>query len=80
MPGNRSRDMPSDRPPFNGTTFRERVSDGAHQGRASDATKRIVWMASEYGRYGYRHRTALLRAEGRRVNRKRVERIWPRRA
>ena len=26
--------------------------------------KRIVWMASEYGRYGYRRITALLRAEG----------------
>jgi hypothetical protein len=24
--------------------------------------KRIVWMASEYGRYGYRRITALLRA------------------
>ncbi len=38
--------------------------------------KRIVWMASEYGRYGYRRITALLRAEGWRVNHKRVERIW----
>ena len=26
--------------------------------------KRIVWMASEYGRYGYRRITALLRAGG----------------
>ena len=38
--------------------------------------KRIVWMASEYGRYGYRRITALLRAEGWSVNHKRVERIW----
>jgi putative transposase len=38
--------------------------------------KRIVWMASEYGRYGYRRFTALLRAEGWWVNHKRVERIW----
>lgn len=38
--------------------------------------KRIVWMASEYGRYGYRRITALLRAEGWWVNHKRVERIW----
>ena len=30
--------------------------------------KRIVWMASEYGRYGYRRITALLRAEGWWVN------------
>ena len=26
--------------------------------------KRIVWMVSEYGRYGYRRLTLLLRAEG----------------
>jgi transposase InsO family protein len=38
--------------------------------------KRIVWMASEYGRYGYRRITALLWAEGWWVNHKRVERIW----
>jgi putative transposase len=38
--------------------------------------KRMVWMASEYGRYGYRRVTALLRAEGWWVNHKRVERIW----
>ena len=30
----------------------------------------------EYGRYGYRRGTALLRSEGWRVNHKRVERIW----
>ena len=33
-------------------------------------------MATEYGRYGYRRITALLRAEGWWVNHKRVERIW----
>ena len=38
--------------------------------------KRIAWMATEYGRYGYRRITALLRAEGWWVNHKRVERIW----
>jgi len=38
--------------------------------------KRIVWMASEYGRDGYRRITALLRAEAWCVNHKRVERIW----
>ncbi len=36
----------------------------------------IVRLASAYGRYGYRRITALLRAEGWRVNHKRVERIW----
>ena len=38
--------------------------------------KRIVEMASEYGRYGYRRVTALLHREGWQVNHKRVERIW----
>ncbi len=36
----------------------------------------IVKTACDYGRYGYRRVTALLRAEGWRVNHKRVERIW----
>ena len=36
----------------------------------------IVSLASEYGRYGYRRITALLRGDGWRVNHKRVERIW----
>ena len=45
-------------------------------GVRTDQAKRIVWMASEYGRYGYRRITALLRSEGWWVNHKRVERIW----
>jgi putative transposase len=39
-------------------------------------TRRITELACEYGRYGYRRITALLKAEGYRVNHKRVERIW----
>ena len=35
-------------------------------------------MATQYGRYGYRRITALLRQEGWLVNHKRVERIWRR--
>ena len=35
-------------------------------------------LAAEYGRYGYRRITALLRAKGWRVNAKRVECIWRR--
>lgn len=38
--------------------------------------KRIVELASMYGRYGYRRITALLKREGWHVNHKRVERIW----
>jgi len=41
-------------------------------------TAAIVRLASQYGRYGYRRVTALLRAEGWSVNHKRVERIWRR--
>jgi len=37
---------------------------------------RVVALASKYGRYGYRRITALLKAEGWRINHKRVERIW----
>jgi putative transposase len=38
----------------------------------------IVRLACEYGRYGYRRVTALLRDDGWQVNHKRVERIWRR--
>ncbi len=38
--------------------------------------QRIIELASEYGRYGYRRITALLRNEGWIVNHKRVQRIW----
>jgi len=38
--------------------------------------KRIVELASQFGRYGYRRITGLLRNEGWRVNAKRVQRIW----
>lgn len=39
---------------------------------------RIIELASEYGRYGYRRITELLRREGWRVNHKRVARLWRR--
>ena len=39
-------------------------------------TERIVDLARQYGRYGYRRVTALLRMEGWWVNHKRVQRIW----
>jgi transposase InsO family protein len=37
---------------------------------------RIVSLAKQYGRYGYRRITAMLHNEGWLVNHKRVERIW----
>jgi transposase InsO family protein len=39
-------------------------------------TKDILRLAQQYGRYGYRRITSLLKAEGWRINHKRVERIW----
>jgi putative transposase len=41
-------------------------------------TMAIVELATQYGRYGYRRVTGLLREAGWRVNKKRVERIWRR--
>lgn len=39
-------------------------------------TADIIKLARQYGRYGYKRITALLRVAGWRVNHKRVERIW----
>jgi len=41
-------------------------------------TEQIVELATQYGRYGYRRISALLRHEGWNVNHKKVERIWRR--
>jgi transposase InsO family protein len=38
----------------------------------------MIELASEYGRYGYRRITALLRHDGWSVNHKRIERLWRR--
>ena len=38
--------------------------------------RRMIQLASSYGRYGYRKVTALLREEGWWVNHKRIERLW----
>ena len=48
------------------------ASDEAH------LTADIIRLAEQYGRYGYRRITALLRREGWTVNAKRVARIWRR--
>jgi transposase InsO family protein len=39
-------------------------------------TRAVIDLATEYGRYGYRRITALLRHQGWPVNHKRIERIW----
>ncbi len=41
-------------------------------------TRAIVTLATQYGRYGYRRITALLRAAGWQVGKDRVQRIWRR--
>ena len=43
----------------------------------TDQARRMKELAKQYGRYGYRRVTALLRDAGWTVNRKRVERIVP---
>jgi putative transposase len=51
----------------------------AKRGTADDdaaLTQDIVALERQYGRYGYRRITALLRDAGWLVNKKRVERIW----
>ena len=40
--------------------------------------KRMVELSCQYGRYGYRRITAMLKSEGWKVNHKRVERLWRR--
>ena len=57
------------------TSQRYRAITAADEGPLTAA---IIRLASQYGRYGYRRITALLRAEGWSVNHKRVERIWRR--
>ena len=57
------------------STQRRMSCTGAAENRL---TKRIIALATKYGRYGYRRITALLREEGWTVNHKRVERIWRR--
>ena len=44
--------------------------------RSTDLEHRIVGLAGEHKRYGYRRITAVLRRDGERVNHKRVWRIW----
>ncbi len=39
---------------------------------------RVIALATQYGRYGYRRIIAMLRQEGWQVNHKKIERIWRR--
>ena len=55
------------------STHRYRVRQPDDEDKLTEA---IISLASQYGRYGYRRVTALLRNKGWSVNHKRVERIW----
>ena len=57
------------------STQRQRARVPADEPRL---VERIIALATQYGRYGYRRITGLLRGEGWRVNHKRVERLWRR--
>ena len=57
------------------TTQREEPKQGAFEKRL---VARIIELACQFGRYGYRRITALLKREGWPVNHKRVQRIWRR--
>lgn len=59
--------------PRSSQRYRKRTADDEQA-----LTEAIIAFAGEYGRYGYRRVTALLRNEGWLVNHKRVERIWRR--
>jgi len=60
--------------------LRQSRSTQRRQGTVPDKEKllvsRMVQLATQHGRYGYRRITALLRAEGWPVNHKRIERLW----
>ncbi len=43
-----------------------------------ELVKDIIRLATQYGRYGYRRVTGLLRSDGWQVNHKRIERLWRR--
>lgn len=51
--------------------YKQKITDFEKQ-----LTARIIELAKQYGRYGYRRITALLKSEGFRVNHKKVQRIW----
>ena len=46
------------------------------QGHLTIGGQDTVELAKQYGRYGYRRITAMLKNEGWKVNHKKVERIW----
>jgi putative transposase len=58
---------------FGRSTIRRPVRDNADEDRLR---MDMIRLSNRFGRYGYRRITAMLQAEGWRVNHKRVERLW----
>jgi putative transposase len=58
---------------FHRTTLRRPPRDNRDEDRLRHD---IIRLSNRFGRYGYRRITAMLKAEGWRVNHKRVERLW----
>jgi HTH-like domain len=54
------------------------LAEGLYRTDEDALTREIVALASEYGRYGYRRITAVLRDRGWHVGKDRVQRIWRR--
>lgn len=50
--------------------------EGKEDNLNKEITPRVIHYASEYGRYGYKRITALVKSEGYKVNHKRVYGIW----
>jgi len=46
------------------------------RGEEETLARRVIELAAQYGRYGYRRITAMLNQEGWMVNHKRVAPIW----
>ena len=63
---------------FLGSIARRSARSRRHADDEAALTADIVALAIQYGRYGYRRITAMLRRAGWVVNHKRVERIWRR--
>lgn len=58
---------------FGRSTIRRPPRDNREEERLRFA---MIRLSSRFGRYGYRRITAMLKAEGWRVNHKRIERLW----
>ena len=61
---------------FGTIKFQPSIPSQAKPTRDDELRLAMIRLAKQYGRYGYRKVTALLRIEGWRVNHKKIERLW----